>query len=272
MADPLAALSPEALAAFYRRIAEYALQLNDAARRGDRAYVAAPMAPAMLLRWLGNRDTSTVLAVDAPVHLLRSAKLAAALAFHRRVFLTEEKARVGSRENPVHRWAGVVPRLQGTLGFDRWVPGTTVTMEYESNVDFGPNEVEVRWIQCFGTPDERDLLTSLKGWRLTSRVSATAALLGATRACVRFTSWVCSGTDYYDFSKVLGFTLPNPDYGSKEAGAIAPDEKSVRVEHTNAIRLEEARLACPYHVQVKPWQPSDDALKEPAEVDLSRRL
>lgn len=272
MSDPLSELKPEDLAAFYKRLAEFALAANEAAKRDGRDYVSTPLAPVMLLKWLENRSTSTVFAVDPPSHLRQSAEVASALSFHRRVFLTEEKARLGVGGSTTTRWAGALPRLQGTLGFTRWIPGTPLKMEYESNVQFGGGPLDIARIQLQGTPQEKDLFTSLRGWTLKSTVFAGAAPIAGNKVRVAFTSWVASGTDYYDFSKVKGLTLPNPDFGSKAPTAISPGERMVKVEHVNAIRLEDAGLACPYRVEIKAWSPTDPALKQPSEVDLARAL
>ena len=65
----------------------------------------------------------------------------------------------------------------------------------------------------------------------------------------------------------LYITVPNPDYGSKISGAVAPTSKTIVVYHSNAKRLEDAGLAAPYDLRSKPWQVIDAKLRVPAEVE-----
>lgn len=100
MSDPLSELKPEDLAAFYKRLAEFALAANEAAKRDGRDYVSTPLAPVMLLKWLENRSTSTVFAVDPPSHLRQSAEVASALSFGSGA---ETSGRGRSRPGPLTR-------------------------------------------------------------------------------------------------------------------------------------------------------------------------
>jgi hypothetical protein len=67
-------------------------------------------------------------------------------------------------------------------------------------------------------------------------------------------------------------TVPNPDYLSNAKDAIAPKDERVTVQHKNALRLEAKGLAKPYKVYVKPWQVSDAALLNGAEIDPKKDL
>ena len=69
-----------------------------------------------------------------------------------------------------------------------------------------------------------------------------------------------------------GLTVPNPDYKSKEAYALEPDEKLVTVWHSNAKRLEEARLAAPYDLTLRSWEVTDPMLIGDSSVDIAKRL
>lgn len=273
MKDPLAPLKPDELAAFYARMADHALAKNAEATKQGKACVSAPMAPAFLKKWLANRNTSTTFWVDPPKHMLESQKVKDALSYHRSVFLTEKKARLGRKEFPRYEWVGVLPRLQGSLFYNKWsAPGTQITLRYSSNVEWGGNLAEIYRIRDYGTPDEKDLFGSLRGWTLKSVVVLSRGAEKQGKVQVKFDTWECSGNDNYDFSKVKHLSLPNPDYRSTAPGAIAPDQEEIRVRHSNAERLQRAALACPFKVRIKSWNPANPALKAPAEVDMTRDL
>ena len=111
----------------------------------------------MLIKWLDNRSASTVHHFNAPKHLLSSKEYKETLKYHRNVFLTQEKARIGPKYFSKEIWAGVLPRLKGMRGFKAWTPGTQLQMEYESNVQYGDDRTDIARIQLSGTPAERDV-------------------------------------------------------------------------------------------------------------------
>jgi hypothetical protein len=112
--------------------------------------------------WLDNRDRNSTFVFDAPEHLRNHTQVTDVLAYHRRVFLTEEKARVGSGAT---KWAGVLPRLLGKVPFPKWDAGVPLALDYQSLV-----EVPLRY-QITGNDADRDLLYALHGFQLKSRVS-----------------------------------------------------------------------------------------------------
>jgi hypothetical protein len=63
-------------------------------------------------------------------------------------------------------------------------------------------------------------------------------------------------------------TVPNPDFGSKEKGAVAPGEESIVVYHKNAIRVEKAGLAKAFHDESEPWDVHDATVTHPASVHV----
>ncbi|MCG5052489.1 MAG: hypothetical protein KA712_05980 [Myxococcales bacterium] len=94
MADVLASLSPQQVAGFYGRLAN-----SVDARKGKLEVSLA----AMLMRlWLENRKKGDVLTIDAPAHLRGHEQTKSTLEYHRRVFLTQDQARLGSKS----AWAG----------------------------------------------------------------------------------------------------------------------------------------------------------------------
>ena len=272
MTDYLSNLPVDKLAKWYRRLAEFISQKNQEACSKNQPCVANPLASDMLIKWLENKNKSTIHRFNTPLHLKSSKEYLNALQFHRDVFLTQKKARIGSKYLSKEVWAGVLPRLKGMRGFKPWTPGSQLKMQYESNVQYGEDRTDIVRIQLSGTPAERDLLTSLRGWSLKSKIVVTGSVLPDKKVKIVFASWVCSGEDYYDFSKVKGLTLPNPDYGKTYDNAVRPNDRSMRVYHTNAIRLEKAGLAAPYKVMINDWTPTDPKVKLPAIVDPSRSL
>ena len=108
-------------------------------------------------------------------------------------------------------------------------------------------------------PGELDALYALHGFTLQSDV-IVAATPGKRAGFydVKFQSWVCKALDEYHWNPDKHITVPNPDYGSKQAGAVAPDQKSITIYHSNAIRLERAGLAKAFHDESEPWTENTD--------------
>jgi hypothetical protein len=272
VADHLAKLSPSDLASFYKRLADFTDELNKSACGSKTVCLADSLAANLLRKWLNNRSKNTVHIINPPSHLKSSQEVKDTLHFHRRVFLSDEKARIGPKFAPIYKWAGVLPRLKKLPGFKPWIPGTRLQMHYESNVQHGKNKADISRIQLSGTPAEKDLLTSLRGWSLRSNITLAGTNQPNNKVKITFVDWACSGQDLYDFSKVKGLTLPNPDYKKTFSGAVRPDDISIKIYHTNAIRLENAGLAAPYKVVIKNWFPQDVSLKKTAVVDINREL
>ncbi len=94
-----------------------------------------------------------------------------------------------------------------------------------------------------------DLLTSLRGFQLKSSITVNCVLLPNKKASIQFKNWECEVIDKYDFNYNEYFTPPNPDFGQNNLkGAVRPQDRSFRVYHKNAKRLEDAKLACPYTI------------------------
>jgi hypothetical protein len=139
-------------------------------------------------------------------------------------------------------------------------------MEYQSLV-----EMPLRF-QVTGTPEERDLLTSLRGFQLKSIVQINGTIVArSTRVRISFASWRCRVTDRYDFDYTEHFTIPNPDFTSTDSNAVRPRDREITVYHTNAQRLERALQAAPYDIEME-WQLTDASITGPTEVDRSRSL
>lgn len=251
MSDVLAILKPPELAAFYSRLA-------DAVDR-NRGSLKVSMAALLMRHWLVNRNSASTFQFDAPEHLRNGIPVLDVLEFHRRVFLTQEKARF---TGGINRWAGVVPRLMGQPPFPKWDAKRPLPMDYESLV-----EIPLRY-QLTGNDADRDILYALRGFQLKSSVIVTAAALptGGTLK-INFQSFQAEIRDRYDWDYSEHLTVPNPDYGSKAAGAIAPTSKTIVVYHRNAKRLEDAGLAAPYDLRSRAWQVMDAKLRAPADVE-----
>jgi hypothetical protein len=181
------------------------------------------------------------------------------------VFLTEKKARVGSREV----WAGVIPRIQGKAPHAKWDLKRSMPMEYESLTEF-----PLRY-QLTGNDADRDLLYSLHGFQLHSNVLVTGltpAPGAPTKVRITFQSFKTYAWDTYDWNYAEHLTVPNPDYGKTTKGAVQPKEQTVVVYHRHAKRIEDAGLAAPYRFKTTPWSVLVAPLVSPADVDPSRTL
>jgi hypothetical protein len=259
--DVLAKLTPTDVAAFYSRLAD-----GVDARRGK---LDVSLAALLMRLWLSNRAAGAALTIDAPTHLRTHPQKTASLLYHRQVFLTEKKARLGKSEI----WAGVVPRLQGKAPHAKWNIQRMLSMEYESLTEF-----PLRY-QVTGNDADRDLLYSLHGFQLRSTVTVGGALVplprgarGSQKVRINFQSFATEAKDVYDWNYAEHLTVPNPDFGSSKPGAVTPESQTVIVYHRNAKRIEDAGLAAPYRFVTRPWSITDVAITSAAEVDPSRAL
>ena len=259
--DHLAPLPETRVAAWYRRLAD----------RIGREQIAGhdPLAAQFLRYWLDNRDPTSTFRFQPPRYLQNSSYVTTTLRYHRAVFLTEQQARVGGGRLI---WAGVLPRIQGAAGFTRWDISRPLDMHYESLVEVGSNAMDIARIQRFGTPEDRDLLTALRGFQLRSRVTVTARPGASGRVTIQFSPWRAQVIDRYDWDYSEYFTVPNPDYRSVRPDAVRPNDQALTVYHRNAQRLERANLAAPYNIVSQEWSISNPDLIASGEVDTSRRL
>jgi hypothetical protein len=255
MTDVLANRSPAEVAAFYRRLA-------DAVDR-SKGSLSVSLAALLMRHWLDNRVRYSTFNFAAPTHLRAHPQVTAGLAYHRRVYLTEDQARIGGST----RWAGVLPRLQGRAPYPRWDGSRPLNLEYQGLI-----EMPLRY-QVTGSDADRDLLYALHGFQLKTYVTVVARAVprSSTRMEVRFQSFGAEVIDDYDWDYSEHLTVPNPDYQSTAAGAVTPGSDRVVVYHRNAKRIEDAGLAAPYHLVSNRWSISG-APTTSGEVDTTRRL
>ena len=258
MSDVLKAFPVEQVHRWYNRLADAALARKIKGKD--------PLSGQMLKTYVTNKTRDKVYTFTAHDYLQQNVKVKAALAFHRRVFLTEEKARLG-KNGANRKWAGLIPRLKD----GRWDGTSPIRLYYESLVSIGANLAEIIRIQTSGTQEEMDLFTSLRGFQLRSDAEFTGSKRGQTIQAV-FKSWEVKALDRYDFNYSEHLTLPNPDFGSQDADAIHPELEKIKVYHTNAKRMVDKGLAAPFKVVVGPWKPTDPALTASAVLDPNKRL
>lgn len=255
MSDILANYSVKEVAAWYKRLA---------AKVGERKLNGnVPLASRFLRAYLDNRDPKALIQFAAPVYLINHRKIKIAQSYHRRVFLTEEKARIGKAK----KWAGLIPRLQD----GRWNGEGKLSMNYHSLVEIGGTIAEIAQIQLRGSEQERDLFTSLRGFQLHSNVTVMGTRKGDS-VNVKFELWQCKAVDRYDWNYDEYLTVPNPDYKSIADSAIRPDLQSFRVYHKNAKRLEDAKLAAPYRLEVGLWHVHDMSINGAATLNARKKL
>jgi len=256
MADELAKLPVAQVASFYQRLAD-----SVDARKGS---VKVSLAAMLLRHWLENRDQSSTFEFEPPDHLKSNALTLDGLAYHRRVYLTEEQARI---TNAGSKWAGVIPRLQGKPGFQKWNRTLPLVLDYQSLI-----EVPLRW-QLTGSDEEKDILYALHGFQLKTYVTVQVnSIPNSTNLSIIFMDFTAQAIDRYDWDYSEHLTVPNPDFDSKKAGAVVPKQDTVVIYHRNAQRLEDARLAAPFNLQTKRWRITDPKLAGPAVVDPEKKL
>jgi hypothetical protein len=258
---------------WYERLATK--QLNAAKSAG----VTHPMAGPFLLHYLGKGELNgkrlqlgAPYSFPAPPHLRISPSVTSVLAFHRRVFLTETKANYGEKKGFLggknQSWAGLIPRLKDK----RWDGVSPITIDYESLSDIAPTLLDINALQNRNNPFELDIFHSLRGWQLKSVVFFRGGKTAEGLINVTFQSWGATGSDDYDFNGTEGLTLPNPDYGSKDKKAIAPDQPKILTLHRTIQRLEAANLAKPFKVQINRWEINDLRLRARAKIDPLKKL
>lgn len=253
MTDHLKALPIDRVAAWYRRLAAMVGQ--------KKVSGAEPYASVLLRHYLDNRDPNSTFTIEARGYLKSNPRVTEALAYHRRVFLSQEAARVGGGT----KLGGIVPRLRGQGHRQLAVPGKA-PMNYESLVQIGDGALDILRIQTRGSDTERDLFTSLRGFQLRSDVHVDVAAAQAGKVRVRFETWLAEAHDRYDWDYNEHLTMPNPDFGSKAAGAVRPMDQQLTVYHSNAKRLEDAKLAAPFYVKSAQWAVMDPTLRADALV------
>ncbi len=222
-----------------------------------------PLASLLLDRYLRPQAASSgqqqLYVISAPAYVKTLSQVTDTLTYHRRVYLTQEKARLGSSK----RWAGIKPRWENP-GKYGWTKGKPLSMHYECLV-----EIPLRW-QITGNDEERDILYGLGlGFQLYSEVTVSVSKPASqSHLDVTFNSFLTKIKDIYDFNYNEHITVPNPDFGSSSSDAVCSNRNKITVYHRNAQRMETAGLAAPYSWETQPWVVSDPSICGPGRVTL----
>jgi hypothetical protein len=232
-----------------------------------------PLSGIFLKKYLTNRDPNYVFTIEAPAYLKSFPKVKFTIAYHRKVFLTQEKASLGrGKGNTTHKWVGILPRFQKKSGFKAWRPGDDLRMEYESLVEIGSGLSDIIRIQNFGSKVEKDIFASLRGFQLKSEVLISGKLNTKGNLDITFKSWYCSISDKYDFDGQEYITLPNPDYKKTFEGAVSPEQEHITVFHKYTNSLISASLAAPYIIKTNKWQITDPNIIGNATIDPNKNI
>jgi hypothetical protein len=248
MTDYLAPLKEPEVAAFYRRLA-----LSIQKRFGGDSLAAI-----LLLHWLDGAGKDKVY----PAKYVRD--LAEVRSYLRE---TARPIFLSRRPTPHGGFGGIVPRIKGTIKQDP--PGGPYPIHLEGNVET-PLSIEAKAAVGMKVEvRELDALYALHGFLLISDVIVSATKIpNSTMYTVKFERWTCRASDEYHWNPEKHISVPNPDYGSKDKAAVAPGEEYVTVYHSNAIRVEDAGLAKPFHNESEPWEESDLTIVGPATVGV----
>ena len=231
MEDVLANLSPEELAAWYGRLADGI---------ADRKWGGTEQLAARCLRlWLENRTTYGTITLEAPDDIRNGPYVRREMKYHRRVYLTEEKARLASGS----QWAGIIPRFQGK-GKPKLKQLRGINMTYESLVTIPITD------KIFGSPDDKELLYALHGLQLRTEVTVSCSMMaGSNLARVVFVSFEAKMKNRYEWNPDRKIRVPNPDFKRRGRDTVAPESEIVVVDNMHAKRLEESGLAAPYYLE-----------------------
>ncbi|MFH2002828.1 MAG: hypothetical protein ABIK28_24380 [Planctomycetota bacterium] len=254
MDDVLANLSMPELAGWYNRLADQTAKH----KWGGTEHLAWKC----LRLWLENRTPYCTITIDAPAALRKSPPVSQALMYHRRVYLTQEKARVGESR----QWAGIIPRLQGKQGHAKRTRLSGIHMEYESLVDIPITS------KIFGPAEDKDLLYALHGLQLKTEVTLSCSMIANSHLVqVAFVSFQAKMKNRYEWNPDKQITVPNPDFKSRSAGAVSPSSRMVTILNRHAKRLEEAGLAAPFYLESETWY-LEPMLCSNAQVDLAKEI
>jgi hypothetical protein len=262
MFDDLAKLTPPELAAFYRRLADFVDQHRGQFKRS--------LAAELLRHWLDNRDPNSNYMFDMPEHLKNLDPIKDQFEFHRKVFLTKEKARktkpvpFGTKPEPYYEWGGVIPRLQGTLS--KWEFEKPNLLRYECLTT-----TPISYQYPLGSPEQEDLFYSLHNFQLTSYVKLIDEPLGNNKFKILFISWEADVSDIYDFEANKHIPIPNPDFRNPYniKNPVSPSMPYITDFHKHAISLQDAGLAASYNLRSNPWTVTDAKLLAPDIVDIT---
>lgn len=263
--DLLKDLNIQQLSDWFNRAADLALT--------DRIEGQKPMSGIFLKTYLTNRNPNYVFTMEAPAYLKNFPKVKTTIAFHRKVFLTQEKARLGKgMGNTTYKWVGILPRYQKKPGFPAWNPGSELRMEYESLVEIGSGLPDIIRIQNFGSKVEKDIFASLRGFQIKSEVLLTGRLNLNGKLNITFKSWYCNIIDEYNFNGQEYLTLPNPDFNKIFKGAVSPGKEYITVYHKHTNSLISAKLAAPFKVKTNKWQIIDPNIISNASIDPNKSI
>lgn len=263
--DHLEKLSDQELADWFYRAANEALKTQVSGQPS--------LAGEFLKKYLDNRNPNFVYKLEARDYLKNFPKVKSEIEFHRDVFLTLKKGRFGKgKGNASYKWAGILPRYQKKLGYKPWLPGTDLSMEYESLIEIGSGITDIIRIQNTGSKIEKDLFASLRGFPLKSEITLSGKMNAKGKLDVIFKSWHCSISDTYDFAGSEHLTLPNPDYGQNFPGVVQPGEEKLTVYHKQTNRLISVNLAAPYKIKFNKWQIIDPKIIGKITIDPNKKI
>ena len=249
--DILAALAVKDVHAWYFRLADFVSKTKVNGRD--------PLSAEFLVTYLAPACRLGPVAFNAPTYVRNHSIINDALNYHRKVYLTQEKARIGKSK----RWVGIRPRWKDPAKYG-WNGSGPITMHYTALV-----EVPIYW-QITGSKAETDILHSLGlGFQLRTDVVVTVKKQSSGKGLnAEFKSFEARIEDRYNFNPKEHLTMPNPDYRSKEAGAICPRREKITVYHTNAARMVKSHLAVPYDLQSQTWTINRKSVINPGIVTL----
>lgn len=173
-----------------------------------------------------------------------------------------------------------MPRLAGAPGFTAWTGGP-VSMHYEGPTVQLPLSLHAAALAAIfsnnysgSNSDKLDLFFSLHDFGLKTDVVVEPTLKSGTIYEIKFTSWKTKAFDRYDWDPAKSLTVPNPDYLNPfgVTNPVTPSDKTVKVYHSNAARIEKAGLAKPFDVESTEWNVIDPSIVGPADVDKTQPL
>jgi hypothetical protein len=252
MDDVLAKYTPDEVAKWYGRLADFAESKGGV------------FAPQTLRLWLNNRDPKACFVIEPHSNLTNCKVILKGLEYHRRVYLTEEKASFDSTK----RWVGLLPRIQGWDGFTKWDGQSHIVLNYQGLVEF-PTSDTLRFASSGLSDGDRDVFTSFHSFQLRTDVE-TALSPAEENLRVEFVTFTAKALDRYDWDPKKYLPMPNPDHGVEEKWAIRPDLDRILVYHRNAKRVEAANLAAPYDLETRPWTITAPNVTGPAALDPKR--
>lgn len=191
-------------------------------------------------------STANRMTLQIPSYVISHPTVEAAVDYHRRVYLSQEAARLSGGSS---RILGAVRRLRDPAGTG-WFVGTPMQMHYESLVEFPTLTPPSLFVSDEGRAQHFDTRNAIGSCQLRTEVQV---VVDSSRRRGTFLLFLCYLWDNYDFAAGRHLDLPNPDHG--RSTGLCPHLEEITAYHSNLDRLRSAGRAHDFYWISQAWVP-----------------